>query len=95
MEFGLFEKFMHELSGARRKPAVHLHGFGEPLLDKLPPERIKLAKACGPGHTYIVTNGSLLFTETSRTIIAAGLDAMKISFLRHRCRIVWRHHERA
>ena len=80
MEFGLFEKIMKELSGARRKPVVHLHGFGEPLLDPLLPERIRLAKACGIKQTYIVTNASLLFPETSRKIIDAGLDAMKISF---------------
>ena len=80
MEFGLFEKIMKELSGAKGKPIVHLHGFGEPLLDTLLPERIKLAKACGIEHTYIVTNASLLFAETSKKIIDAGLDAMKISF---------------
>ena len=80
MEFGLFEKIMKELSSARHKPVVHLHGFGEPLLDTLLSERIKLAKTCGIKHTYIVTNASLLFPETSRKIINAGLDAMKISF---------------
>lgn len=80
MEFGLFAKIMKELSSARRKPVVHLHGFGEPLLDTLLPERIKLAKTCGIKHTYIVTNASLLFPETSSKIISAGLDKMKISF---------------
>lgn len=80
MEFGLFEKIIREVSGARRKPVVHLHGFGEPLLDPLLPERIKLAKTCGIKHTYIVTNASLLFPETARKLIHAGLDAMKISF---------------
>jgi len=80
MAFGLFEKIMKELSGARRKPVVHLHGFGEPLLDTLLPERIQLAKACGIAHTYIVTNASLLFPDTSRKLITAGLDKMKISF---------------
>ncbi|MCK7504655.1 MAG: radical SAM protein [Desulfobacterales bacterium] len=80
MEFGLFEKIMKELSGASRKPVVHLHGFGEPLLDESLPERIKLAKACGIKHTYLVTNASLLSPETSRKIIDAGLDTMKISF---------------
>jgi hypothetical protein len=80
MEFGLFEKIMKELSSASRKPVVHLHGFGEPLMDTLLPERIKLAKACGIKHTYIVTNASLLFPETARKIIHAGLDTMKISF---------------
>jgi hypothetical protein len=80
MEFGLFEKIIREVSSASRKPVVHLHGFGEPLLDKLLPERIKLAKTSGIKHTYIVTNASLLFPEISRKIINAGLDTMKISF---------------
>jgi len=59
---------------------VHLHGFGEPLLDESLPERIRLAKSCGIKHTYLVTNASLLFPETARKIIHAGLDTMKISF---------------
>jgi len=80
MDFGLFEKIMKEVSSVRRKPVTHLHGFGEPLLDKLLAERIQLAKTCGMKHTYIVTNASLLFPETSRKIIGAGLDKMKISF---------------
>jgi hypothetical protein len=80
MDFGLFEKIIKEVSKMRRKPVTHLHGFGEPLLDKLLSERISLAKVCGIKHTYIVTNASLLFPETSRKIINAGLDKMKISF---------------
>jgi len=80
MEFALFEKIMNELSQASRKPVVHLHGFGEPLLDTLLPDRIRFAKACGIKQTYIVTNASLLFPETARSLILAGLDAMKISF---------------
>jgi hypothetical protein len=80
MDFGLFEKIIKEVSGMRRKPVTHLHGFGEPLLDTLLSERIELAKVCGIRHTYIVTNASLLFPETSRKLINAGLDKMKISF---------------
>jgi len=80
MDFGLFEKIFKEISNMRRKLVTHLHGFGEPLLDKLLPERIELAKACGIKHTYIVTNASLLSPETSRKLIIAGLDKMKISF---------------
>jgi len=80
MAFELFEKIIREVSGANRKPVVHLHGFGEPLLDESLPERISLAKAFGIKHTYLVTNGSLLFPETARKIIGAGLDKMKISF---------------
>jgi Radical SAM superfamily/Iron-sulfur cluster-binding domain len=80
MEFGLFEKIIREVSAMKRKPVTHLHGFGEPLLDKLLPERIELAKTLGIKRTYFVTNASLLFPETSRRIIGAGLDKMKISF---------------
>jgi hypothetical protein len=80
MDFGLFEKIIKEVSGVRRKPVTHLHGFGEPLLDKLLSEKIQLAKTSGIERTYIVTNASLLFPETSRKIISAGLDKMKISF---------------
>ena len=80
MDFGLFEKIIKEVSNMRRKPVTHLHGFGEPLLDPLLSERIALAKVCGIQHTYIVTNASLLSPETSRKIITAGLDKMKISF---------------
>lgn len=80
MDFGLFEKIMKDVSRERRKPVTHLHGFGEPLLDKLLAERIQLAKSCGIKHTYLVTNASLLTSETSRKIIGAGLDKMKISF---------------
>jgi len=80
MDLGLFERLIREVSASRRKPVVHLHGFGEPLLDALLPERIRLAKACGIRHTYIVSNASLLSPETSRQLIVAGLDKMKISF---------------
>lgn len=80
MAFELFEKIIREISIAKHRPVVHLHGFGEPLLDTSLPERIRLAKALGIRQTYLVTNASLLFPETARQIIDAGLDAMKISF---------------
>jgi len=80
MDFGLFEKIIGDVSGAKRKPITHLHGFGEPLLDKRLPDRIRLAKTQGIRRTYIVSNASLLSPETSRKLIEAGLDQMKISF---------------
>jgi MoaA/NifB/PqqE/SkfB family radical SAM enzyme len=80
MDLGLFEKIIREVSGQKRQPVTHLHGFGEPMLDKLLPERIRIAKAYGIKQTYIVSNASLLSPEMSREIIAAGLDKMKISF---------------
>lgn len=39
MDFALFEKIIKEASSESHKPATHLHGFGEPMLDKLLPKR--------------------------------------------------------
>jgi Iron-sulfur cluster-binding domain/Radical SAM superfamily len=80
MDIGLFGKIIREVSGLTHQPVTHLHGFGEPMLDKLLPERIRIAKACGIKRTYIVSNASLMSPETSSKIIDAGLDEMKISF---------------
>ena len=79
MDLGLFEKIMREASGLRRQPVRHLNGFGEPMLDKLPPERIRIAKACGIEDACIVSNASLLSPDRTGQIIAAGLDRMRIS----------------
>jgi MoaA/NifB/PqqE/SkfB family radical SAM enzyme len=80
MHLELFEKIIRDASSVRRTPVTHLHGFGEPLLDKQLPEKIQIAKTAGIKRTYLVTNASLLFPELSRKIISAGLDKMKISF---------------
>jgi hypothetical protein len=80
MDVGLFEKIIREVSGEKRKPVTHLHGFGEPLLDKRLPEKVRFAKDRGIKRTYFVSNASLLTPETSRKLIEAGLDKMKISF---------------
>jgi hypothetical protein len=61
MDFGLFEKIIKEASSESHKPVTHLHGFGEPLLDKLLPDsqritesRIPISsrtlRACFPRH---------------------------------------------
>jgi radical SAM family protein/iron-sulfur cluster protein len=80
MDVGLFEKIIREVSGEKRKPVTHLHGFGEPLLDKRLPDKVRFAKDHGIKRTYFVSNASLLSPETSRKLIEAGLDKMKISF---------------
>lgn len=81
MKFSLFEKLIKEIAQHREKVGrVHLHNYGEPLLDKGLPDRIKLAKDHGIKHLYFVTNASLLTPELSEKIIKAGLDEFKISF---------------
>jgi sulfatase maturation enzyme AslB (radical SAM superfamily) len=59
---------------------VHLHNFGEPLLDKQLPERVAYAKQRGIAKVKIFSNGSLLTEDRARALIAAGLDEIKISF---------------
>ena len=49
-------------------------GFGEPILDKLLPARIRPAKDCEITRTYIVSNASRLLPETFRKIIGSGPD---------------------
>lgn len=81
MEFGLFEKLAKEIAQNKEKvKRLHLHNFGEPLLDKDLTKRIKTAKDLGIKHTYIVSNGSLFTADRAKEIIESGLDEMKFSF---------------
>lgn len=81
MSMALYEKLISEIEKykdvARR---VHLHNYGEPLLDKDLALKIRLAKEAGIQQVYFVTNASLMTEEKAREFIAAGLDEFKISF---------------
>ncbi len=59
---------------------VHLHNFGEPLLDKRLSERIRYAKQKGLKRVIIFSNGSVLTADKAHELIDAGLDEIKISF---------------
>ena len=63
----------------RTMKAAMVHGFGEPLLDKQLPERIKLCKQSGIGRVKIFTNGDLLRGDLARRLIESGVDEIKIS----------------
>lgn len=80
MDFGLFERLIRECARYPEVREVHLHGFGEPLLDKELPRKVALAKKLGIPYTYIVTSAALLTEELSRALIRAGLDGIKFSF---------------
>ena len=82
MEFGLFEKIIKEVSGAARKPVSCIcTGMESRCWMNHCRRGYRLAKASGIRDTdTVVTNALLLFPETSRKIISAGLDRMKISF---------------
>jgi radical SAM protein with 4Fe4S-binding SPASM domain len=59
---------------------VHLHNFGEPLLDDRLEAHVRYAKQRGVARVKIFTNGSLLDELRARSLIDAGLDEIKISF---------------
>ena len=81
MSFDIYKKLIDEISEHKDTvERIHMHNFGEPLLDKKLPERIKYAKSKGIKHVYFVTNASLLNEKNSKLLIESGLDEFKISF---------------
>ena len=59
---------------------LHLHNFGEPLLDKTLERKIAFAKRHGIPKVKIFSNGSLLRLNRAASLIESGLDEIKISF---------------
>ena len=80
MSMDLFQKIIDECAKRPEVKEVHLHGFGEALLDKRLAQKLRYAKSKGIRRTYFVTTGSLLAQELSRELILGGLDAIKFSF---------------
>ena len=79
MDDDIFKKVINECA-KYNCGNVHLHNFGEPLLDKKIIQRIKYAKDKGLPRVKIFSNGSLLTTNMAEKLINAGLDEIKISF---------------
>jgi hypothetical protein len=78
MDDGLFERIIDECAQGGCKE-VHLHNFGEPLLDRRLEDRVRYAKDKGLAKVKIFSNGSLLDEHRARGLIAAGLDEIKVS----------------
>lgn len=77
MDFDLYKKIVDECAQNKIR-ILHLHNFGEPLLDSLLPERVKYAKEKGI-RTRIFSNFSTLTEEKARQLLEAGIDEIKIS----------------
>lgn len=80
MDFSLFRKIIDECALYSQVREVHLHGFGECLLECSLASKVRYAKQKGIKSTYIVTNGSLLRDACARDLILSGLDRIKVSF---------------
>jgi radical SAM protein with 4Fe4S-binding SPASM domain len=79
MDDRLYHRLIDECSQAGCRE-VHLHNFGEPLLDKQLEDRVSYAKGKGIRKVKIFSNGSLLTPDRAAGLIKAGLDEVKISF---------------
>jgi MoaA/NifB/PqqE/SkfB family radical SAM enzyme len=79
MDDALYEKIIDECS-KYNCGNVHLHNFGEPLLDKKLAKRVRYAKQKGIKRVAIFSNGSLLTADKANELIDAGLDQIKVSF---------------
>jgi len=81
MGYALYEKLIQEIARFKKEvERVHLHNYGEPLLDKEFLRKIKPAKSSGIKHVYFVTNASLLTEKISCELVGSGADEFKISF---------------
>lgn len=76
MDFGLFKEIVDQIPSGRR--TIHLHNFGEPLLDPRIFDKIRYCKSNG-FSTRIFSNINLLDEEMARALISSGLDDLKIS----------------
>ncbi len=79
IEDEMFYRIIDECSSHGCKE-VHLHNFGEPLLDKRLEVFVTYAKNKGIKKVKIFSNGSILSEKRAVGLIEAGLDEIKISF---------------
>jgi hypothetical protein len=79
MDDALYEKIIDECS-AYNCGNIHLHNFGEPLLDRNLAKHVRYAKEKGIKRVAIFSNGSLLTAEKANELMDAGLDQIKVSF---------------
>ncbi len=78
MQEHLFRRIVDECA-ANDCREIHLHNFGEPLLDRQLEERIRYAKQAGLRRVKIFSNGSLITPTRARRLVQSGLDEIKIS----------------
>jgi radical SAM protein with 4Fe4S-binding SPASM domain len=78
MDFDLFQKIIDECA-AHKTHRIHLHNFGEPLIDRELTKKISYAKDRGM-KVRVFSNLSLLTEELAQGLVSSGLDDIKISF---------------
>lgn len=79
MPAGLYQRIIDECAQHQCRE-VHLHNFGEPLLDKHLEDKVRYAKQKGIRKVKIFSNGSIVSEKRAVALMEAGLDEIKISF---------------
>ncbi|KAA0688642.1 radical SAM/SPASM domain-containing protein [Azospirillum brasilense] len=81
MKFDLFRKIADDIAAFDAPiKSVHLYKDGEPLVNTRIEHMVHLLKSRGLArHVEMTSNGSLLTPERADALLAAGLDAMRVS----------------
>jgi len=80
MEMELYRKIVADCSNYVEHIKIFMPFMdGEPLLDNLLEERIRIAKNAGIRFIEIATNGTLLTKSKARSLVESGLDSIIIS----------------
>lgn len=79
MDLAAYQRSIDEVVALGATQVV-LTGFGEPLIDSTLEDKIAYSKTKGL-RTYIISNISLLTRERAASLIEAGLDELRASFL--------------
>lgn len=82
MEMSLFEKIIKEIASWGKKPeTIYLNMDGEPFLDALVAERLKILKNVGLSpQVNIQTNAQFMTERISEALIEAGVGFLTIGF---------------
>ncbi len=78
MSAGTFDHILENIKDLEANPSVFLGGIGEPLFHPEIVPMIRALKALDV-RVEMITNGTLLNAETSKALIAAGLDMLWVS----------------
>lgn len=78
MEWDLYKKIIDEIAENNPDAQIWITFFGEGLMLKDLPERVKYARDKGLSNIILNTNGNLIKTATSKKLIEAGLNGFYV-----------------
>lgn len=80
MDLADFQKVVADITALGRLKTCNLFSFGEPLLNPLTPEFLRLATSAGIAEKYVMTtNASLLDEAKARALVDYGLNFLRVS----------------